>query len=548
MSISVKEFGAKGDGTTDDTAAIRKTIEEANKAGGGIVYFPPGRYKTTEKIVVGVPNLTLQGDGPGASAILGTGASNVLEWPSGGSGGGARNLTVETGASNGVGLGASAQVRWENVQVVCNSATNTGMSISPGGAASEIFRCSVAGAKKYGINVQDDDVSVSYCLVTACGDGVVKAEEADQAGIQAAGENVDRVRLLHNRCVGNGQHGISYVARGEQFGEIVGNTCDENGAAAAAHGVAGRGISCFVGSAPKGLTVIGNHAVGNQETGIFVAHSTANDAVCIGNVCKDNNVGNFPGGHGIEFDVTGIVADNICSGNNCGISVNNDHVAVTGNVCFGNSGSQANGIQISGNHCNIADNLCYENGKNGIRFFTAPEVVTGEHHCISGNQCHGNGGLGIEAGSQVSNSLLSQNICYGNTEGDYSVAAGTAVSLNRDTGDDGFGLVRPVEGAEAEGKLQIPLEGMVAETYQVSIGIEEKAVAIAAPSRRYSGRSLTLDIANNSGGTLGAFSFDAAFKKYPFTPPAKGKRVLGTFYWDRVASLWVQVGPWSPEL
>ncbi len=42
--LSVREFGAVGDGKTKDTAAIQKAIDAANKAGGGTVYFPRGRY------------------------------------------------------------------------------------------------------------------------------------------------------------------------------------------------------------------------------------------------------------------------------------------------------------------------------------------------------------------------------------------------------------------------------------------------------------------------------------------------------------------------
>lgn len=41
---NVKNFGAKGDGKTLDTHAINKAIEEANKNGGGTVYFPAGIY------------------------------------------------------------------------------------------------------------------------------------------------------------------------------------------------------------------------------------------------------------------------------------------------------------------------------------------------------------------------------------------------------------------------------------------------------------------------------------------------------------------------
>src|SRR4051812_45519522 len=42
--ISVRTFGAKGDGKSPDTAAINKTIDAAAAAGGGTVYFPAGNY------------------------------------------------------------------------------------------------------------------------------------------------------------------------------------------------------------------------------------------------------------------------------------------------------------------------------------------------------------------------------------------------------------------------------------------------------------------------------------------------------------------------
>ncbi|HET7896431.1 MAG TPA: glycosyl hydrolase family 28-related protein, partial [Flavisolibacter sp.] len=41
---NVKELGARGDGTTSDTKAVNKAIEDAAAAGGGTVYFPAGNY------------------------------------------------------------------------------------------------------------------------------------------------------------------------------------------------------------------------------------------------------------------------------------------------------------------------------------------------------------------------------------------------------------------------------------------------------------------------------------------------------------------------
>jgi len=42
--------GAKGDRSTDDTAAIQAAINAAHTAGGGVVYFPAGLYRTTSAL------------------------------------------------------------------------------------------------------------------------------------------------------------------------------------------------------------------------------------------------------------------------------------------------------------------------------------------------------------------------------------------------------------------------------------------------------------------------------------------------------------------
>lgn len=67
--INVKDFGAKGDGVTDDTAAINAAIVAAQKQGAGaVVSLPSGRYKTAlgkEKSIriTGADGLTFQGEG-----------------------------------------------------------------------------------------------------------------------------------------------------------------------------------------------------------------------------------------------------------------------------------------------------------------------------------------------------------------------------------------------------------------------------------------------------------------------------------------------------
>jgi hypothetical protein len=71
MLFDVRRYGAKGDGTTDDTAAVTRAVAALNAAGAGTLFFPAGTYKTAGGFVVTVP-ATVSGEGSGNVA---TGAS-----------------------------------------------------------------------------------------------------------------------------------------------------------------------------------------------------------------------------------------------------------------------------------------------------------------------------------------------------------------------------------------------------------------------------------------------------------------------------------------
>jgi hypothetical protein len=65
--VSVKDFGAVGDGVADDTAAFAAAVASFGSTGGS-VYVPAGTYKVTSQITLSTPTLII-GDGAKASTI-----------------------------------------------------------------------------------------------------------------------------------------------------------------------------------------------------------------------------------------------------------------------------------------------------------------------------------------------------------------------------------------------------------------------------------------------------------------------------------------------
>lgn len=68
--FNVKDFGAKGDGKTNDTASIAKAVKAAENSGGGTVYFGKGTYLINS---IHVPqNISILGAGRKEATLLRT--------------------------------------------------------------------------------------------------------------------------------------------------------------------------------------------------------------------------------------------------------------------------------------------------------------------------------------------------------------------------------------------------------------------------------------------------------------------------------------------
>lgn len=64
---SVRDFGARGDGQADDTAAFKEALEKTRE---GAILVPPGRYVITDFLTIGRSGVVLRGAGPAKTTLF----------------------------------------------------------------------------------------------------------------------------------------------------------------------------------------------------------------------------------------------------------------------------------------------------------------------------------------------------------------------------------------------------------------------------------------------------------------------------------------------
>lgn len=84
--INVQSYGAKGDGVTDDTNAIKSAVSDC-VAKGGTLYFPPGKYVVSSIIDIcfdaDIPQtsglgINIRGDNANTTSIINTGSTDFI--------------------------------------------------------------------------------------------------------------------------------------------------------------------------------------------------------------------------------------------------------------------------------------------------------------------------------------------------------------------------------------------------------------------------------------------------------------------------------------
>jgi hypothetical protein len=132
--VNVKDYGATGDGVTDDAAAIQSALDDIQAAGAGTLYFPTGVYASTATFNIDFPvTIVGQGDGYDAWTTFPTTVGSTLKYigPTGSDeeffvftevnfgGVGMKNIRLEAGtlANKALVLNSVVGGLWENITI-----------------------------------------------------------------------------------------------------------------------------------------------------------------------------------------------------------------------------------------------------------------------------------------------------------------------------------------------------------------------------------------------------------------------------------------------
>lgn len=193
--LSVYDFGAVGNGTTNDTAAVQAAIDEASARGGSTVIFPSGTFACTQ---LNVPsNVTLLGTGGivktfgtiGYQIKLNSNATNIS----------ILNMRFSSpGIDPAFGGGESSVIQTQGVNTNCRIENNSFLDIPTN-----------LGQRMHALSGDWDKCYVAFNYCPQCGGDIYNFNQ---------GYNT----VVGNVAMNGGDGGIAF--NNGAYGEIVGNT------------------------------------------------------------------------------------------------------------------------------------------------------------------------------------------------------------------------------------------------------------------------------------------------------------------------------------
>lgn len=367
---TVRYYGARGDGETDDSGPFQDAYDAVADAGGGELFVGLGDFRLAAQVTPR-SGVVLRGVGYGSHLIL---------------------------AVDDIGLGGDAltEVALEWLRITGASARALAFTSAIG---LRIRSCAVSGATKLpaagaasGLYLSGaTDVWVEGCVFTGNGRGSGADASAD---VYCDTGTSERVHLVGNHCRSTAVH-FNIAGFNLRDSEIRGNHC--SGAVCPASNAGGYGILVY--DSGGGVTIrnrVIDNAVGDtQGSGIYLADVL--DSLVAANTIEDAAL--------IQNDATLPVG---------GISVNGPNsarIVVTGNTVLT---TERDGIVISGTpRATVTGNTVRDCAQAGIRLRGASDYATIQGNtvdlCGAGIQCS----PGTVAGATIQGNTVTNTLTTG---------------------------------------------------------------------------------------------------------------------------------------
>ena len=519
-SVSVKDFGAVGDGVTDDRAAI--VLALAYLTSGGTLYFPAGTYLVSAAITVPHGNLQMQGDGFNASVIKIAASyadsTSLFDFSS------VDNVEISD-------LGFNGNLANQGIS---STADNKQIAIAIKGTSSNysITRCYFKDWGKDGVYVQTANnrrVTVSECLFENTrrnGVTFIGGEQCQVVNCQFF-LGKDQTNVVFN----NGVHYEPNSAADNLKGLIVkGNSF---------HDMQG-GVMLYNsnGGTVSGVIVEGNEFETITQRAAVVSYALGTAGITISgnrfrNCGNDASTSVTTDGGGIQFNQTAnaIITDN--SFDNCtgflGTVVNSGS-AGRGTIIKNNlfTGDQrgairlgyVNGSSSTGSLRQIVGNICLGGGLDTANTYTAISIANTVTHQGNGDVVLNNSiqisttsgyGTGISVDQESGTSVVGQNAIVGSTGAKYSFTNGTPTQLY-DYSRDVSATIDPASIANGGAlSTDVTVSGAaVGDQVIFSPGVNVSGLAATATVRGVN--TVQLVLANNTGAAVDLVSSTWKFK------------------------------------